>query len=211
MMRSWMVLVICLVGSVGLALGVSWFKQPATSPAVNVAAAPVANASLEKKNPPVVTKLATFGAGCFWGVEDIFRNTPGVVNTAVGYMGGSLANPTYENVCSDSTGHAEVVQVQYDPSVVTYDQLLEVFWRCHNPTLVNRQGPDVGTQYRSAIFVQGEAERQAAEASKARLDASGKHAKPIATSIEVGQVFWKAEDYHQQYLEKRGLSNCHKP
>src|SRR5262252_7152339 len=152
---------------------------------------------------------ATFGAGCCWGVEETFRQIPGVQATAVGYSGGKLANPTYEDVCSDETGHAEVVEVDYDPKVVPYDRLLDVFWASHNPTQLNRQGPDVGTQYRSAIFFHDAEQEKAARASKERLAASGKFARPIVTEISPAQPFWRAEDYHQRYFEKRGGGSCH--
>jgi len=152
---------------------------------------------------------ATFGAGCFWGVEETFRQIPGVLATAVGYSGGKLANPTYEDVCSDETGHAEVVEVDYDPAAVSYDRLLDVFWNGHNPTQLNRQGPDVGTQYRSAIFFHDAEQEKAARASKERLAASGKFARPIVTEISPAQPFWRAEDYHQRYFEKRGGGSCH--
>ena len=155
------------------------------------------------------TQKATFGAGCFWGVEETFRQLPGVVNTAVGYAGGTLENPTYEQVCTDRTGHAEVVEVQYDPAKIGYDQLLEVFWNSHDPTQVNRQGPDYGKQYRSVVFYHDDAQRQAAETSKAALEQSGKHRKPIATQIVAAEPFYRAEEYHQQYLAKRGLGSCH--
>ncbi|RDD63765.1 peptide-methionine (S)-S-oxide reductase MsrA [Ferruginivarius sediminum] len=151
---------------------------------------------------------ATFAAGCFWGVEAAFRQVQGVLATRVGYMGGTLANPSYEDVCTDRTGHAEVVQVDFDPARVSYEQLLDVFWEAHDPTQKNRQGPDVGTQYRSAIFHHDDAQREAAEASKARLSQSGKDSRPVATEIAPAQTFWLAEDYHQQYLEKRGLATC---
>lgn len=154
---------------------------------------------------------AAFGAGCFWGVEAAFRRLEGVTATAVGYMGGHTQSPTYKEVCSDTTGHAEVVQVEYDPAVVGYGALLDLFWRCHNPTELNRQGPDVGTQYRSAIFTYSAAQQEAAEASRARLDASRKYEHPIVTEITPAATFFKAEDYHQQYLEKRGLASCHLP
>jgi peptide-methionine (S)-S-oxide reductase len=154
------------------------------------------------------TQKATFGAGCFWGVEAAFRQIPGVTATAVGYMGGSKANPTYQDVCTDETGHAEVVEVQYDPSQVTYEQLLKVFWENHNPTTMNRQGPDIGSQYRSAIFVHSPEQESAAKASKEKLQASGKFSRPIVTEITPAKQFYRAEDYHQQYLEKRGLSHC---
>lgn len=155
------------------------------------------------------TMLATFGAGCFWGVEATFQNTPGVVDTAVGYCGGTLVNPTYEDVCSHNTGHAEVVQVIYDPSKVSYEQLLQIFWDNHNPTTRNRQGPDVGSQYRSVIFFHTPEQQQLAVDAKARLDQSGKYDRPIVTEITAAEPFYRAEEYHQRYLEKRGLASCH--
>ena len=154
---------------------------------------------------------ATFGAGCFWGVELTFRQLDGVKDAQVGYMGGDLANPTYEDVCTGSTGHAEVLQVEYNPEKINYEALLAIFWKCHDPTQVNRQGPDVGTQYRSAIFYENEAQRQIAETSRAQLEASGRHSQPIATEISPASEFFRAEEYHQQYLEKRGLGSCHLP
>jgi peptide-methionine (S)-S-oxide reductase len=154
-------------------------------------------------------ELATFGAGCFWGVEVTFRQVRGVKDAAVGYLGGTLANPTYKDVCTGKTGHAEVVQVQYDPAETTYDKLLDVFWESHNPTTLNRQGPDVGTQYRSAIFYHSAEQKDAAEKSKARLEASGKLRRPVVTEITPASPFYPAEDYHQRYLEKRGLASCH--
>jgi len=158
-----------------------------------------------------MTNKALFGAGCFWGVETAFRQVPGVVETAVGYSGGTLANPTYEDVCYRNTGHAEVVLVEFDPARITYDQLLDVFWQSHNPTQLNRQGPDVGTQYRSAIFVFDEEQEAAACASKARLEAAGRFTRPIVTEITPASSFWRAEEYHQRYLEKRGVASCHLP
>ena len=152
---------------------------------------------------------ATFGAGCFWGVEATFRQIPGVTSTAVGYMGGTLKDPTYKDVCTDRTGHAEVVQVEYDPSEVSYDELLSVFWANHDPTQLNRQGPDVGTQYRSVIFFHNPQQEAAAKASKEKVQASGHYKRPIVTAIVPAEEFWRAEDYHQQYLEKRGLASCH--
>lgn len=154
-------------------------------------------------------QVATFGAGCFWGVEEAFRRVPGVADTAVGYMGGTLDNPTYRDVCTDRTGHAEVVHVTYDPAKVTYDQLLEAFWSAHDPTQKNRQGPDVGRQYRSAIFFHTPDQEAAAHAAKEKLDASGRFRRPIATEIVPAATFWRAEEYHQRYLEKKGLSSCH--
>lgn len=154
------------------------------------------------------TEKATFGAGCFWGVEATFRAVPGVTNATSGYAGGKTENPSYEDVCSHATGHAEVVQVEFDPAVVSYDRLLEVFWANHNPTTLNRQGPDVGDQYRSVIFYHSPEQQRAAEESKARLDAEGRFKRPIVTFIQPAPTFYPAEDYHQRYLEKRGLSHC---
>ena len=156
-----------------------------------------------------MTEKATFGAGCFWGVEETFRQTKGVVATAVGYMGGSLENPTYQDVCTDRTGHAEVVEVEYDPAQVSYDQLLDIFWANHDPTTLNRQGPDWGAQYRSAIFYHTPEQQAAAEASKAKQQASGRFRRPIVTEITPAAPFWRAEEYHQQYLAKRGQTQCH--
>jgi peptide-methionine (S)-S-oxide reductase len=146
---------------------------------------------------------ATFAAGCFWGVEETFRKVKGVAGTTVGYTGGTLANPTYEAVCSHTTGHAEAIEVQYDPAEVSYDELLEIFWGLHDPTQLNRQGPDVGSQYRSAIFVHSPEQDKAARASKERLEQSGRHRRPIVTEIVPAATFWPAEDYHQRYFEKR--------
>jgi len=154
-------------------------------------------------------ETATFGAGCFWGVEAAFRQIKGVKATAAGYMGGALDNPTYEDVCYRNTGHAEVVEVEFDPALVSYEMLLNVFWENHDPTTLNRQGPDIGEQYRSAIFVQSPEQQTAAEASKQQLEAAGRYPRPIVTEITPAATFYKAEDYHQQYLEKRGLSRCH--
>jgi peptide-methionine (S)-S-oxide reductase len=154
------------------------------------------------------TQRATFGGGCFWGVEAAFRQIPGVTATEVGYEGGTTEDPTYRDVCSHTTGHAEVVQVHYDPARLSYEQLLQVFWESHDPTQLNRQGPDIGDQYRTVIFFHTPEQQAAAEASKAALEASGKYKKPIVTVIEPARTFYRAEDYHQQYLEKRGLSTC---
>ncbi|MFL6584117.1 MAG: peptide-methionine (S)-S-oxide reductase MsrA [Chthoniobacterales bacterium] len=152
---------------------------------------------------------ATFGAGCFWGVEETFRKLPGVVNTAVGYAGGKTENPTYEDVCTDETGHAEVVQVEFDPAKISYRELLDVFWLNHDPTTPNRQGPDFGSQYRSAIFYHSPEQKTEAETSLAHLEKSGRFRRPIVTQIEAAPAFYRAEEYHQRYLDKRGMSHCH--
>lgn len=151
---------------------------------------------------------ATFAAGCFWGVEAEFRRVPGVIGTAVGYMGGAFENPTYRDVCSGTTGHAEVVQVEYDPSQVSYDALLALFWSIHDPTTLNRQGPDLGAQYRSAIFFHDADQQAAALASKRMLGLSGKYQQPIVTEMTPASTFYRAEEYHQQYLKKRAQSRC---
>lgn len=150
---------------------------------------------------------ATFGAGCFWGVEAAFRRLAGVKETAVGYEGGTLDNPSYQDVCTDRTGHAEVVDVTFDPAVISYHDLLNVFWENHDPTTRNRQGPDVGTQYRSVIFFHSKEQEEAARRS--REEAQKRFRRPIVTEIIPATKFWRAEEYHQQYLEKRGLSHCH--
>lgn len=152
---------------------------------------------------------ATFAAGCFWGVEATFRQIPGVTSTRVGYTGGDFKNPTYKDVCTDRTGHAEAVEVEYDPAKVSYDDLLNVFWENHDPTQLNRQGPDFGTQYRSAIFYHSPDQEQAARTSKQELEKSKRFSRPIVTQILASATFYEAEDYHQQYLEKRGLASCH--
>jgi len=149
---------------------------------------------------------ATVAAGCFWGIEDAFRQVKGVTDAAAGYTGGSLDNPTYDDVCGDNTGHAEAVQVEFDPAQVSYDDLLAVFWRIHDPTTPNRQGPDVGSQYRSAIFFHTPEQEVAARASKASHEASGRHRRPIVTEIAPASRFWRAEEYHQRYNEKHGRS-----
>jgi peptide-methionine (S)-S-oxide reductase len=154
-------------------------------------------------------EIATFGAGCFWGVESAFRRTPGVIDTAVGYSGGHLDKPSYEDVCTDQTGHAEVVQVTFDPEKLSYSQLLDVFWKIHDPTQVNRQGPDFGKQYRTAIFFHSPEQEEIARKSEQALEASGRFHRPIATEISPATTFWRAEEYHQRYLEKRGAESCH--
>jgi peptide-methionine (S)-S-oxide reductase len=151
---------------------------------------------------------ATFAAGCFWGVEAAFRAVPGVVGTTVGYSGGSFPNPTYHDVCSGRTGHAEAVEVEFDPEKVSYEDLLRVFWENHDPTTLNRQGPDVGTQYRSAIFFHTPEQQAAALASKQELERTGAYKRPIVTAIIPAPPFYRAEEYHQQYLEKRGQASC---
>jgi peptide-methionine (S)-S-oxide reductase len=155
-----------------------------------------------------MTEKATFGAGCFWGVEATFRQIEGVTNVMAGYAGGTKDNPTYEDVCSDETGHAEVVEVEFDPSQVSYDLLLDVFWSNHNPTTLNRQGPDVGTQYRSVIFYHSPEQKSAAETSKETINKSGRFRQQVVTQIEPAPRFWRAEEYHQRYLEKRGQTHC---
>jgi peptide-methionine (S)-S-oxide reductase len=154
-------------------------------------------------------EIATFGAGCFWGIEAAFQKVPGVIDTSVGYSGGEMPNPTYKDVCTDETGHAEVVQVTFDPAKVSYEQLLDVFWKVHDPTQVNRQGPDFGTQYRTAIFYHSPVQEAIAKKSREALEASGELKRPIATEITPAATFYRAEEYHQKYLQKRGVASCH--
>jgi peptide-methionine (S)-S-oxide reductase len=154
-------------------------------------------------------ETATFGAGCFWGVEARFQQLPGVIETAVGYEGGKLDNPTYKDVCTDCTGHADVVEVKFDPAKLSYQQLLNLFFELHDPTQLNRQGPDWGAQYRSVIFVHSPAQEAIANATIARLTEQKAYKKPIATQVVRAQTFWRAEEYHQKYLEKRGALSCH--
>jgi len=157
-------------------------------------------------------ETATFAAGCFWGVEESFRQLDGVESTAVGYTGGHLENPTYEDVCTGTTGHAEAVEVVFDPSVISFEDLLAVFWKSHDPTTSNRQGPDVGSQYRSAIFFHQPEQEAVAEASKERLEAGGQPGGPVVTEITPASTFWRAEEYHQKYFEKRGMAaSCRIP
>lgn len=165
--------------------------------------------SLKVKNMSSLKK-ATFGAGCFWGVEALFRKVPGVIDAISGYTGGTLVNPTYEQVCNSETGHAEAVEVTYDPEKVSYERLLGVFWMNHNPTTLNQQGPDHGSQYRSVIFYHDEDQKRLAEASKQALEQSGKWQRPIVTEIVPAETFYKAEEYHQRYFEKLGIEpTCH--
>ncbi|MCC7343361.1 MAG: peptide-methionine (S)-S-oxide reductase MsrA [Deltaproteobacteria bacterium] len=156
-----------------------------------------------------MTEKATFAAGCFWGVEETFRRAPGVIATAVGYTGGRIENPSYEEVCSDRTGHAEAVEVEFDPAKISYGRLLEIFFQNHDPTTPNRQGPDVGSQYRSAIFFHSPEQGREARETKDALEKSGSFRRPIVTEIVPARTFYRAEEYHQRYLEKRGLSHCH--
>lgn len=155
------------------------------------------------------TQKATFAAGCFWGVESAFRTVEGVVDTQVGYVGGKTDDPTYKEVCNGDTGHAEALETTFDPEVISFQKLVELFWRVHDPTQVNRQGPDIGTQYRSAIFYHSPEQKETAEKSKAKLDASGKWRRPVATQIVPAAPFWRAEEYHQRYFEKSGRPACH--
>jgi peptide-methionine (S)-S-oxide reductase len=154
------------------------------------------------------SSIAVLGAGCFWGVEAAFRQIEGVLSTCVGYSGGETSYPSYEEVCTGKTGHAEVVRVEFDPQKVSFGELLNTFWSCHDPTQLNRQGPDIGTQYRSVIFVMDEEQERMAKESKIAREASGRFPSPIVTAIEPFRNFYAAEEYHQQYLEKRGLASC---
>jgi peptide-methionine (S)-S-oxide reductase len=165
----------------------------------------VATTSIQK----ATTQKATFAAGCFWGVEDAFRKVPGVFDAISGYIGGHRDHPTYREVCSGTTNHAEAVEVTFDTSQVSYEQLVEIFFRLHDPTQMNRQGPDVGTQYRSAIFVHDEEQKKIACGFIEKLESSGKYSRPIATKVEDASTFWAAEEYHQKYFEKHGGHSCH--
>jgi len=200
---------LALIGALGIGAG-HWYATAGDEATGDQQDQPAAQAVPDDGEQPM-TEQATFAAGCFWGVQYAFDQVPGVVSTEVGYTGGTTPNPTYEQVCTDRTGHAEAVQVTYDPKQVTYDQLLNMFWSMHDPTQVNRQGPDHGTQYRSVIFYHNAEQAVAARASKDRLQASGKYDRPIATAIEPVGTFWKAEDYHQEYFSKRGINpTCHR-
>ena len=152
---------------------------------------------------------ATFGAGCFWGVEELYRTTDGVTSTSVGYMGGTVDNPTYEQVCTDTTGHAEVVHIEYDPDVIEYGKLVDIFFDNHNPTELNRQGPDTGTQYRTVVFYHDAEQKDVAQQKKEDVIASGRFKRDVVTQIVPAEPFWPAEEYHQQYLKKRGMTSCH--
>ena len=154
-------------------------------------------------------EIATFGAGCFWGIEATYQKIKGVNKTEVGYLGGTLENPSYEDVCAGNTGHAEVVQVSFDPNEINFKQIIDIFWSNHNPTTLNQQGPDIGSQYRSAVFYHSDEQKQIAKTTKLELEQSARFKDLIVTEITKATTFYKAEEYHQQYLEKRGLSHCH--
>jgi peptide-methionine (S)-S-oxide reductase len=205
-MRAYFLIGLALVGCATAAAYNAFRHVEQREPGVDTS--PLAN-SQESTSLPMQTEKATFAAGCFWGVEEAFRQLPGVVRTAVGYTGGHAPNPTYELVCSDRTGHAEAVEIEYDPAQVTYEDLLALFFKLHDPTTKNRQGPDVGSQYRSAIFYHSDEQRQAAEAAKFSLQASGKFHRPIVTQIVPATDFYRAEEYHQQYFAKSGEKSCH--
>jgi peptide-methionine (S)-S-oxide reductase len=204
-----------IVGCVGMALwscsGASTNDGPATRPSGDGwAATPAEAGKTEKDMSNIKTETATFAAGCFWGVESTFRKVPGVLKTRVGYTGGKMKNPSYEDVCTDETGHAEAIDIEFDPARVSYQDLLNVFFENHDPTTVDRQGPDVGNQYRSAIFYHSPEQEKAAEAEKDKRDESGDYVGPIATQIVAAGVFYPAEDYHQRYFELRGVNwSCH--
>jgi len=202
-----MVMLLGALGGAGCDSSASRAEGGASTAAQQPKATP---GSATQKETNMKTETALFGAGCFWGVESTFRKVPGVVATAVGYAGGKTDHPTYQDVCSDQTGHAEVVQVTFDPSKVSYQKLLEVFFENHDPTTMNSQGPDFGTQYRSVIFYAGDEQKQLATAEKEKRNKSGDYVGPIATSIDPAPTFWAAEDYHQQYFEKKGVNwSCH--
>ena len=194
-----------VVASCALILVIGGYVAAGTKPATE----PVTTAEAPAKGEPVKMEKAMFAAGCFWGVEAAFGKVKGIKETVVGYSGGDFKNPTYEDVCSGKTGHAEVVQIVYDPQEVSYEDLLNVFWNCHDPTTLNRQGPDVGAQYRSAIFYYTPEQKAAAEASKEKLTQSKKFKRPIVTQILPAKTFYRAEEYHQDYLAKQGLAQCH--
>jgi peptide-methionine (S)-S-oxide reductase len=181
--------------------------EPSTRPSKDAAMTEYAR---NLKSQPAKTEVATFAAGCFWGVETTFRKVPGVLSTEVGYTGGKTKDPTYRDVCTDLTGHAEALRVEYDPEKVSYQKLMEVFFENHDPTTLNRQGPDEGAQYRSAIFYNSPEQKKAAEAEKAKRNASGEYVAPIVTEIVEAAPFYRAEEYHQEYYEKKGLDwQCH--
>lgn len=200
-----------IAAAVGLSIAAPGIRDRAAAP-INTKkdkAMTETTATSATTQAPAVTETATFAAGCFWGVEATFRKTPGVVRTAVGYTDGATDKPTYKQVCNGDSGHAEAVEVVYDPAKVGYDKLLEIFYENHDPTTMNRQGPDVGDQYRSAVYYHGDTQKAAAEAYTAKLTAAGRFRRPIVTQIRRAATFHVAEDYHQQYLEKRGMASCH--
>lgn len=214
MSRAALVLIIGTLGLVGIVLMAAGGAPNAQDGEKGTPPETKPSAQSSEEESDVETKIATFGAGCFWGVELKFDKTEGVIEATSGYMGGRTEKPTYKEVCTDLTGHAEVVQVTYDPEKITYEQLLNIFWRLHDPTQINRQGPDIGSQYRTVIFYHDEAQKAAAEKSKADMQASEafkKHFgdKKIATAIVPAAAFWKAEDYHQDYFAKKGMESCH--
>lgn len=194
-----------VLGAVMCTLGCA-NQEPTSAPAAANSTATVTATETSK----VKTEKATFGAGCFWGVEAEFSKVPGVVSTAVGYCGGKTKNPTYKDVCTDETGHAEVIEIEFDPAKVSFEQLVEIFWELHDPTTLNRQGPDYGAQYRSVIFFHSPEQERIAKASKEKLDKSGVFRSPIVTQIVAAQPFYRAEEYHQKYFEKKGMAeSCH--
>ena len=192
---------VVLIAGLGIGAG-RWYAAAGDEATGDEQNQPAEQAAPDTGEQPM-TEQATFAAGCFWGVEYAFRQLPGVTDTAVGYMGGTTEHPTYQDVCTDRTGHAEVVQVQYDPERVSYQELLEVFWRIHDPTQVNRQGPDTGTQYRSAIFTFDDGQKEIAERSKAMIAERIRGNRPVATEITPAGTYWKAEDYHQRFEDRR--------
>ena len=219
--RSLIVAMVFGLAAVSAAAGGALYYAGRSLPEVPAACPPgqPATASMQEGKKVITSKIAesksgqvekaVFGAGCFWGVESTFRALPGVLSTSVGYAGGQLENPTYQDVCNDDTGHAEVVQVEFDPQQISFEQLLDVFFKSHNPTTLNRQGPDFGSQYRSVVFYQSDAQRATAEAVKQRVDAGGRWGRPVVTQIVPAVKYYPAEEYHQQYNEKRGRTSCH--
>jgi peptide-methionine (S)-S-oxide reductase len=205
--RNWLISLAAFVVSVGLC-GVA-FAGLAPKNARDDAKSKRGLYLVKGADAGVATEVATFAAGCFWGVEDYFRKLPGVTATAVGYSGGTLKNPSYQRVCDDDTGHAESVQVEFDPKKTSYATLVDEFFLLHDPTTLNRQGPDVGTQYRSVIFYHSDAQKKTALAAKEKLQKSGELDAPIVTEIVPAATFWHAEGYHQQYVEKGGYASCH--
>jgi peptide-methionine (S)-S-oxide reductase len=203
----WGILLVVVVG-LAAAAARGFVSRPTEIPFLSGDRPMVTSKIAESKSGKV--EKATFGAGCFWGVESLFREKPGVLSTSVGYAGGKTVNPTYKQVCYDETGHAEVVQIEFDPDQISYAQLVDVFFGCHNPTTLNRQGPDVGSQYRSVVFYHSDAQRAVAEEAKRKLGESNRWGRPIVTQIEPAPPYYLAEEYHQQYDEKNGRVSCHR-